>query len=117
MNNDSNNSSKAGGIGFLGLLALIFITLKLTGVIAWSWLWVLAPLWIPTALVIVILVVALIVLLVKEVARRSEADTRNTRDLDREAAELGIERGRKETDAALAYRIKRMKDLTGRGRP
>jgi hypothetical protein len=117
MNNDSNNSSKAGGIGFLGLLALIFITLKLTGVIAWSWLWVLAPLWIPTALVIVILVVALIVLLVKEVAKRSEADTRNTRDLDREAAELGIERGRKETDAALAYRIKRMKDLTGRGRP
>lgn len=117
MNNDSNNSSKAGGIGFLGLLALIFITLKLTGVIAWSWLWVLAPLWIPTALVIVILVVALIVLLVKEVAKRSEADTRNTRDIDREAAELGIERGRKETDAALAYRIKRMKDLTGRGRP
>ena len=117
MNNDSNNSSKAGGIGFLGLLALIFITLKLTGVIAWSWLWVLAPLWIPTALVIVILVVALIVLLVKEVAKRSEADTRNTRDLDREAAELGMERGRKETDAALAYRIKRMKDLTGRGRP
>lgn len=117
MNNDSNNSSKAGGIGFLGLLALIFITLKLTGGIAWSWLWVLAPLWIPTALVIVILVVALIVLLVKEVAKRSEADTRNTRDIDREAAELGIERGRKETDAALAYRIKRMKDLTGRGRP
>lgn len=117
MNNESNNSSKAGGIGFLGLLALIFITLKLTGVIAWSWLWVLAPLWIPTALVIVILVVALIVLLVKEVAKRSEADTRNTRDIDREAAELGIERGRKETDAALAYRIKRMKDLTGRGRP
>ena len=117
MNNESNNSSKAGGIGFLGLLALIFITLKLTGVIAWSWLWVLAPLWIPTALVIVILVVALIVLLVKEVAKRSEADTRNTRDLDREAAELGIERGRKETDAALAYRIKRMKDLTGRGQP
>ena len=118
MNNDNNSSSsKAGGIGFLGLLALIFITLKLTGVIAWSWLWVLAPLWIPTALIVVILVVALIVLLVKEPTKRSEADTRNTRDLDREAAELGIERGRKETDAALAYRIKRMKDLTGRGRP
>ena len=32
-------------IGFLGLLALIFITLKLTGYIAWSWVWVLAPLW------------------------------------------------------------------------
>ena len=32
-------------IGFLSLLALIFITLKLTGYIAWSWVWVLAPLW------------------------------------------------------------------------
>jgi hypothetical protein len=33
-------------IGFPGLLALLFIALKLTGVINWSWLWVLAPLWI-----------------------------------------------------------------------
>lgn len=32
-------------IGFLGMLALIFITLKLTGYIVWSWVWVLAPLW------------------------------------------------------------------------
>ena len=33
-------------IGFVGLLALLFIGLKLGGVIAWSWLWVLSPLWI-----------------------------------------------------------------------
>ena len=32
-------------IGFWGMLTLIFITLKLTGYIAWSWIWVLAPLW------------------------------------------------------------------------
>lgn len=32
-------------IGFFGLLTIIFIVLKLTGVIAWSWLWVLSPLW------------------------------------------------------------------------
>lgn len=31
------------GIGFLPLLAIVFIVLKLTGVIAWSWLWVLSP--------------------------------------------------------------------------
>jgi hypothetical protein len=36
------------------ILALIFITLKLTGVIAWSWLWVLAPIWIPLVLVLII---------------------------------------------------------------
>jgi hypothetical protein len=33
-------------IGFLGLLTIVFIVLKLVGVIAWSWLWVLSPMWI-----------------------------------------------------------------------
>lgn len=45
------------GVGFLGLLALIFIGLKLAavGVVAsWSWVWVLSPLWIPTALLVVV---------------------------------------------------------------
>lgn len=42
MNNERNNTT-AGGIGFCGLLAAAFIVLKLTGVINWSWLWVLAP--------------------------------------------------------------------------
>lgn len=41
-----------GGIGFLGLLAILFIALKLLGYIAWSWVWVLAPLWIPFAVVV-----------------------------------------------------------------
>jgi hypothetical protein len=39
-------------IGFCGLLAVVFIALKLGGVISWSWWWVLAPLWIPWALVL-----------------------------------------------------------------
>jgi len=34
------------GISFAGLLAILFIALKLTGVIDWSWVWVLSPLWI-----------------------------------------------------------------------
>ncbi len=38
------------GTGFCGLLGLLFIALKLCGVIDWSWLWVLAPLWVPVAL-------------------------------------------------------------------
>lgn len=45
---------KNGGISFGGLLAIVFITLKLCGVISWSWWWVLAPLWIPFVLVILI---------------------------------------------------------------
>lgn len=50
-----NNSS--GGIGVAGLLGVAFIVLKLTGVIAWSWWWVLAPFWIPLAIGIVVLLV------------------------------------------------------------
>jgi hypothetical protein len=46
----SDSSSSSGGIGFAGLLAILFIGLKLGGVIAWSWLWVLSPLWIPLGL-------------------------------------------------------------------
>lgn len=34
-------------ISFTSLLAIVFITLKLVGVIGWSWGWVLAPIWIP----------------------------------------------------------------------
>ena len=41
----SNKSTKSGGISFLGLLAIVFITLKLCNVITWSWWWVTAPLW------------------------------------------------------------------------
>lgn len=50
---------KTGGAAFL--LFLVFLVLKLTGVIAWSWLWVLAPLWIPLALAVLVVVIGLIV--------------------------------------------------------
>jgi hypothetical protein len=40
------NSGGSGGIGFVGALTLVFIGLKLTGYIAWSWWWVLSPIWI-----------------------------------------------------------------------
>lgn len=45
-------------IGFLPLLALLFIGLKLGGVIAWSWVWVLAPVWVYFALLLVIVLAA-----------------------------------------------------------
>lgn len=57
----NNSSSSSGGVGFFGLMFLIFMTLKLTGFINWSWWWVTAPLWGGFALIfIVILIVALI---------------------------------------------------------
>ena len=56
------------GVGFCGLLTLIFIVLKLCKVIAWSWIWVLAPLWIPIgiaiALWIIIIVAGIITMLI-----------------------------------------------------
>ena len=52
-----NNSN--GGIGCVGVLQITFIVLKLTGLIAWSWLWVLAPLWITLVLWGVVLALAI----------------------------------------------------------
>lgn len=62
----SNNSSSStsGGIGFVGLLTITFIVLRLTKVIAWSWLWVLSPIWITAAIIILIFVVTLVVALI-----------------------------------------------------
>lgn len=50
-----------GGLGFCSALALLFIALKLCGVISWSWIWVLAPLWIGVALALLIAIIAIIV--------------------------------------------------------
>jgi len=49
----SNNSTKSTSLSFSSLLTILFITLKLTGYITWSWLWVLSPLWIPIIAIIV----------------------------------------------------------------
>lgn len=55
-----NNNTKSGGTGFCGLLTILFIALKLTGVITWSWWWVLSPIWIPTILVFLIIFVVIV---------------------------------------------------------
>lgn len=41
----SSSNSSSGGIGAAGLLGVLFVALKLTGVINWSWLWVTVPFW------------------------------------------------------------------------
>ena len=66
----NNNTSK--GIGFAGLLTIAFIVLKLCKVITWSWVWVLAPLWISFGLSLVaIIVCVLVALIVKAVSKDS----------------------------------------------
>lgn len=58
---DSNNSS-SGGIGFCGLLTIVFITLKLTNFIAWSWWWVLSPLWLGLTAILAVLAISLVII-------------------------------------------------------
>jgi len=57
------NSTSSGGIGFCGLLAILFIALKLCSVIDWSWWWVLSPVWIP--LIIFLIVLSILIFAIK----------------------------------------------------
>lgn len=54
----NSNSSSSGGIGFFGLLAIVFIALKLTGVIDWSWWLVLLPAYGGLALFLIVVVIS-----------------------------------------------------------
>lgn len=49
--------TKVVGLGVCDVLGIVFIVLKLVGIISWSWWWVLAPFWIPLAIVVVCLVI------------------------------------------------------------
>lgn len=56
----ASNGQSSGGIGFCGLLTIVFITLKLCKVITWSWWLVLSPMLVGIAIVLLIIVLALI---------------------------------------------------------
>jgi hypothetical protein len=56
-------STSSGGIGFVGMLTIVFIVLKLCNVIAWSWWWVLSPLWIMALVVVGILSVCAVIII------------------------------------------------------
>ena len=49
------SSSSSGGIGFFGLLQLVFIVLKLCGIIHWSWIWVFMPTLLPIGILSLVL--------------------------------------------------------------
>ena len=53
----SDNNSRSGGIGFVSLLQIVFITLKLIGVIKWSWWWVFSPFLINAAFIVIELII------------------------------------------------------------
>jgi membrane protein YdbS with pleckstrin-like domain len=68
MSDNTNNTS--GGIGFVGLLTIVFIILKLTKVISWSWWWVISPIWISIALGLLIVLLPLIIIWIIGVFKR-----------------------------------------------
>jgi hypothetical protein len=57
----SDNSSSSSGVGFTGLLTILFVGLKLTNTIDWSWWWVLSPVWITISFVIGLIMLASLV--------------------------------------------------------
>ena len=65
-----NRNSGSGGIGVLGLLGVVFVTLKLTGHIDWSWWYVTMPFW---GGFVLVLIVVFVFVCIKEVLDRRES--------------------------------------------
>jgi hypothetical protein len=61
MSNKNSNTTVHTGIGFTGVLTIVFIILKLTNLISWSWWWVLSPIWIELGIVMFIIAIIAIV--------------------------------------------------------
>ena len=61
MSNENNTVVKKQGLGFSTVLTIIFIVLKLVGVIEWSWVWVLSPIWITVAITLAFSLIALLI--------------------------------------------------------
>jgi len=65
-----SDKSSTGGIGFCGMLTIVFIVMKLLGKINWSWWWVLAPIWLPIlvgiGIVLFVLLLSILVVVIKK---------------------------------------------------
>ena len=57
----SNSTASSSGIGFTGLLTVLFIGLKLTNYITWIWWWVISTLWIGLAIGLIFMVIGLLI--------------------------------------------------------
>jgi hypothetical protein len=61
MSNENKTVVKKQGLGLGTVLTIIFVVLKLVGVIDWAWVWVLAPFWISVAISLVFTLIALLI--------------------------------------------------------
>ena len=62
---DNNTVYKSGGgIGFAGVLTIVFVVLKLVGVINWPWVWVLSPIWISIGIALIFALILFIIFII-----------------------------------------------------
>lgn len=52
------DNKSSSGLGLCGVLTIVFVVLKLTGVISWSWWWVFSPIWIDLLLGGILILIA-----------------------------------------------------------
>lgn len=62
-----NNNNHSSGLGLSSVLTIVFVVLKLVGVINWSWIWVLSPIWIDLILVVLLIIGLCIYEIYKEI--------------------------------------------------
>ena len=60
-----NSSSSGSRIGVFGLMGVMFVGMRIAGVINWPWVWVLAPFWGPLALVVVLAMIVAVIVAIK----------------------------------------------------
>lgn len=70
MSATATSSSRSSGIGLTGAVFIVFLVLKLVGVIDWSWWWVTAPLWGSAAVVVLVLLAVAVVALIAAVFKK-----------------------------------------------
>lgn len=61
-----DNNTVRSGINFFEVLGIVFIILRLCGVIDWPWVWVLAPIWVPIGLWLLAVLIAFILAMLKD---------------------------------------------------
>ena len=62
---NDNNIKVVVNMPFCTILFIVFLVLKLTNVIGWSWWWITAPLWIPVSIMLIVLVILGIVSIIE----------------------------------------------------
>ena len=69
MSRMSNNQTVTTSFPIASILTIVFVVLKLTNVISWSWWWVLSPLWIPLGFIAILFVVVFVFLFIKAMVK------------------------------------------------